>query len=369
MYSYGWGGAAVGSATLLLPTSAWGTNYLSASPYLASTVEPNFLATLQVVAQEDGTSVTVVPSSDIVAGFSLPATPKNTPVTYTLSKGEVLQLASKEGVDGDIVQANKPVGVWSTSSLIDIEASLQGGDTAHQQLPSVQTTGSEYVAVRYRNRVPAEGEETPPWRIMGLTDGTILTYDPAPPPGAPSTLKAGEIVKFSAAGPFVVKSQDDAHPIYVSAHMTGCGTVCSPDNPVCNDGSCPGDPEFVNVVPASQYLSSYDFFTDPTYTETNLVVVRTKTEDGTFKDVTLDCAGTLTGWTPVGTSGRHEYTRVDLSRDGLPQNGCDNGRHTMKSDAPFALTVWSWTSASSYAYPAGVRARPLNTIVIPPVPR
>ena len=36
-----------------------------------------------------------------------------------------------------------------------------------------------------------------------------------------------------------------------------------------------GDPEFVNVIPPAEYLSSYVFFTDPTYPETDLVVVRT----------------------------------------------------------------------------------------------
>ena len=53
---------------------------------------------------------------------------------------------------------------------------------------------------------------------------------------------------------------------------------------------CRGDPEFVNVVPALEFFSSYVFFTDPTYPETNLVVVRSEATD-VFQDVTLDCAG------------------------------------------------------------------------------
>ena len=35
-------------------------------------------------------------------------------------------------------------------------------------------------------------------------------------------------------------------------------------------------PEFVNVVPPGQFLPRYTFFTDPTYPETNLVVVRAR---------------------------------------------------------------------------------------------
>ncbi|NOT29778.1 MAG: hypothetical protein HOP15_04930, partial [Planctomycetes bacterium] len=41
-------------------------------------------------------------------------------------------------------------------------------------------------------------------------------------------------------------------------------------------------------IPPQQYLRSYVFFTDPTYSETNLVVVRAKTPNG-FADVSLDC--------------------------------------------------------------------------------
>jgi hypothetical protein len=176
-----------------------------------------------------------------------------------------------------------------------------------------------------------------------------------------------------------VKSQDDKHPFYISAHMTGCGTVG-------NGADCRGDPEFVNVIASEQYLSSYVFFTDPTYPETDLVVVRAKTK-GAFADVTLDClGGPLTGWKPVGSSGAFEYTRFDLVRGNFEKQGnCDNGRHEMKSAAPFGLTVWGWGSAASggslgkngafysqavsYAYPAGMSVKPVNTVVVSAAPR
>jgi hypothetical protein len=142
---------------------------------------------------------------------------------------------------------------------------------------------------------------------------------------------------------------------------------------------CAGDPEFVNVVPGKQYLESYVFFTDPTYPETDLVFIRAKANDNTFKDVTLDCAGVLTGWMPIGTSGSYEYTRFDLVRHNFAKQGtCDNGRHEAHSDATFGLTVWGWgnnetgsfyTQAVSYGYPAGESVKPINTVVIPPTPR
>jgi hypothetical protein len=158
-----------------------------------------------------------------------------------------------------------------------------------------------------------------------------------------------------------VKSQDDSHPFYVSGHMTGWTTIAS------NPGN-EGDAEYVNVIPPQQYLNHYLFLTDPTYSNTNLVFVRPKAMDGTFKDVTLDCVGTITGWQPLGTGGNYEYVRVDLVKNGAAVGTCNNGAHTADSTAPFGLTVWGWDDAVSYAYPAGMSTQPINTVVVPPVP-
>ena len=129
-------------------------------------------------------------------------------------------------------------------------------------------------------------------------------------------------------------------------------------------------------IPTAQYLDSYVLFTDPTYSETSLNVIRHPDKDGKFADVTLDCAGTLSGWTPLGP---YEWTRVDMvTGDFQSVNGCANGRHEMKSDLPFGVTVWGWgsfaslsvsTSYVSYAYPAGASVQPINEVVVPPVPK
>src|SRR5207248_10082133 len=95
----------------------------------------------------------------------------------------------------------------------------------------------------------------------------------------------------------------------------------------------------------------------------------------------------VAGCQPVGA--RYEYARVDLvSGNFQGQNGCDNGRHVMKSDGAFALTVWGWGSSItggatdpntnqgggfytqyvSYAYPAGASVLPINTVTVPPTP-
>src|SRR5262249_6964236 len=153
-------------------------------------------------------------------------------------------------------------------------------------------------------------------------------------PGAPATIGLGQVVEFAAVGPFKVVSQDDMHPFYVGQYMSGCevtsgsrpGSVIDPISGML----CLGDEEFVNILPPAQWLTSYVFFTDPTYTTTNLVITRKAGAGGAFQDVTVDCLGAISGWKPVGTTGEYQTTNVDLQRVN-PVGTCTNGRHTASS--------------------------------------
>ena len=116
-------------------------------------------------------------------------------------------------------------------------------NSAHQQIPPVRALGYRYVGVRHRNRVNATGAESPPWRLVGAVDGTQLVWSPSTPAGAPTTLNKGQLAEFNATGPFAVESQDASHPFYFAQYMTG-------GDPLSGEG----DPEFVHIVPAEQYL-------------------------------------------------------------------------------------------------------------------
>ncbi len=361
---FGGGRSEVTDASLLLPTSTWDTNYIAITPRPLgnNTLNP----TLSIVASSDNTNVTINPTVAIVAGTGVTGTAAKTPITYALSKGQVLRIEQAEDLLGSVISSNNPIGVWGEQQCINIDASACDG--AHEQIPPIRAFGSEYVYGRYRDRVDNQ-DETPPTRITGAVDGTQLTWDPSPT-GAQATVGKGQSFEVRSSGPFVVKSQDDQHPFYVATYMTG-GSAFAGGN---------GDPEFVNVVPTGQYLSRYVFFTDPTYPETNLVFIRKKGADNAFHDVTLDCAGTLGGWTPIGSSGKYEITWRDLVRhDYVGQSGCDNGSHESHSDGPYTLTVWGWGTAetgtstsgiysqyTSYAYPAGASVQSINTVIVPP---
>jgi len=377
MLPFGAGRARVTGATLLLPTNVWQDNYVAVNAYKAPTLftEERAGPTMLIMAQADNTTVRIKPTANILAGGGFAGVAKNTTGTYVLNRGEYVQFTQVEELTGSAIQSSAPVAVIGGSTLMDVPTSVFRADSGHQMLPPVRALGSEYVGVRYRSR--GIGEEFVPWRMVGVADGTQLTWEPSTPPGAPTVLAARQLVEFSSPGEFVVHSQDAQHPFYLAQYMTGGEPF---------DGT--GDPEFVNVLTPAQYLPRYTFFTDPTYPETNLVVTREKDQaTNAFPDVVLDCAGLLSGWKDVGTQGRYQFTRVDLSTGNFQGVGnCNNGVHTIvgqlaQGTARFGVTVWGWgnpitwpgpeednpkfTRWVSYGYPAGANISTLNSVVLP----
>ena len=384
IHPYGGAKSFLPSAELLLPTSAWGNNYIAAVPkngdYQNGGFGPQWA---QIVGMTDNTTVKIVPTAALPAGSGVAAGPQNTVTTYTINAGEIIQWQNAWSaasnvpleISGSVLSSDHPIAFVGGNGYLCLKSAtnapmgtIAGGcDSGHQQIPPVSALGFEYAVAPYATRRADLQEESVLYRIVGAVDGTTLTYDP--PVSGPLTLKLGQTVDFEATGAFVVKSQDANHPFYVGQMMSG-GYVTSGSRPGASGGiggNILGDEEYVNVPAPAQYLAKYVFFTDPTYPTTNLVVVRKKTSKG-FSDVSVDCLGKLSGWKAVGASGQYETTNVDLLRAGGAST-CQNGGHVATSDGPFGMVVWGLDGFSSYAYPAGGSFSSINTVVIPPTPR
>lgn len=349
IYPYGGADSFLPAASLLFPTSAWGTENLAMTGYAATDethIRQGFYPYFQILAREDDTRVKIRPTATLSSAGGRPEVAAGETGELVLQRGEFVQYTQLHEMNGTAVESDKPVALAGGATCMNIPNTLAACDTLHQYLPPIRLMGDHYVATRYRDR---EEPETTPWRILAGANGTRLTYDP-PVPDAPTTLERGEWKEFWAPGPFVVKSQDEAHPIYVGSYMTA-GQMVAVDE---------GDPDWVNVVPTGQHLSSYVFLTDPTFGNTNLVFVRGPV-DGAYADVELDCVGAVQGWKKVGGSG-YEVAYVDLVRKGAPQGLCDNGVHRASSKNPFALTVWGFDFRASYGYPAGSGTKTLNEV-------
>jgi hypothetical protein len=376
------GGAAsyLPSATLLFPATAWGTNYYAIAPH-----NPSGSLWAAVIANHDGTTVKVATSITLPGGGGIDPAPAGLTTEYKLDAGEVLQwldpdsLISQTIVDptGAIFESDKPIALLTGNTYLQVPSATSpnggGQDSAHQQIPHVKALGSEYVGAGVVTRLADLSAESVPYRVLGVVDGTELLWDPAPPSGAPVALAAGEVAEFETTEIFSVKSQDADHPFVFTQYLAGTPQNnsrpgCGGEPPIEGIPCALGDEDWVNLVSPRQFLQRYVFFTDPTYSTTNLVLVRTKGPEG-FSDVEVGCLGTVTGWEPVGSAGVYQYAHVDLVRETVAVASCDVSRHEATSAGAFGITVWGTDWFSSYGYPAGGNIGVINDVEVPSVPK
>lgn len=365
IFPYGGAKSYLPSATLLLPTTSWGTNYLLIDGW--SNKSPTDTTFLQIVAQQDDTQIAIRPKVDLATGADSPVafTSAGEISRTTLQRGQVLEISQRESLIGSALESNHPVAVFGGTPCTYIPATWAACDALQQQIPPLSQWSSRYSAVPYRSRRVAldQGDlpESVYYRVVGAQDETALSYEPARPTGAPRTLQGGQAVEFAAEFPFTVRSQDNDHPIYAAVFMTGTVNP-SPygDNAGYNIGG-EGDPDFVNLIPDEQFLDRYVFSIDHTYANSTLTLVRRNDGQG-FHDVNVDCLGTIADFKPLGSDGTIEYTWVVLTKGGAGIGSCQYGRHEAWSDGAFELYVWGTDKFASYGYPAGAGSRPVTKV-------
>lgn len=336
LYPFGGASTGIGAATALYPVHSWDQSAVAVELNLAHGAGP----LLQLVSAETDATISITPVSAVLGGGPvISSSPAGQTISMRPGAGGVVQL-SQQGqfsLTGSFVESTGPLALFAGSACAD--SGVPACDPLFQQIPPLAHLGSEYVAARPRNRFPEKVEATP-WHLVGLFDDTALEYEPVAPEGAPRMLRAGQIAQFRSAAPFVVRSQDDRHPFFAAALMESCRVYGSDDD-------CRGDPDVVTLVPTSRYGQRAAFFADPSYPETNLVIVRASS-NGRFEDVELDCLPKVEGWEPLGS--RFEIARVDLSRGNFePQGSCGTGARILRSAGPITASLWGWGSAATRA--------------------
>jgi hypothetical protein len=363
------------SASLLYPSTAWGTNYYVVGPHSGDGV-----LWMLLVGAVDGTMVTASAAQTLVGASTEPTLGAGTTTTFTLNQGQTLQWTDFLGLGADpsgtVLSSTQPIGVFTgnTYLLVPSATSPSGGghDAAHQQIPHIKALGHEYVAPGISTRMASLKPESVPYRVLGVVDGTALTYDPAAPASAPKQLNAGDIVEFETTALFVVKSQDAIHPFSITQYMPGAGVTggsmagsCS-DQPMFGQTCALGDEDWITLLPPAQFLQRYVFFTDPTYATTNLVITRVKGPSG-FSDVTVECLGApVTGWMNVDTAGTYQVAHVDLVRGTKPVANCNGSNNQATSAGKFGINVWGTDWFASYGYPAGGNIGSINQVTVTP---
>jgi IgGFc binding protein len=349
-------------ASLLLPSTAMTGSYRVAghegivlSDPASGQVGPigGYMA---ITATQDGTTVKVQVSAtgEILAGAGVAATSAGGTLGLSLDAGDVAELVAPGGDDlsGSLVQASAPVQVITGHPCIQIPPTEAACDHIEESVFPAETLGKTYVVTRPAG--PTGAPVSHQVRIYGNVDGTLLTYDPSPPPGCPTTINAGQVAECGTPACPNPMMSVSATPVFtcgttsVDFEVTGTqpfavGTFTIGASAIASSASTAqdGDPAQSFAIAVEQFRSSYVFLAPSDYTFSYVDIVA---KPGTA--MALDSGRVLASAGTIGFSGYSVY-RVAL---GAGQAGA----HTLIASQPVGIQVVGYGAYTSYMYPGGL---------------
>jgi hypothetical protein len=350
-------------ASLLLPSTAWTTNYrVTGYPgWSAAMLGPN----LTITAIEDDTHVDVALSGSgaIVAGTDVPAGAAGQIVELTLARGEVVELVGTTSADlsGSLVQSDRPVQVISSMPCTQVPYGNTACDHVEESVFPAETLGTHYFVT-----VPTSPNGEPKAhlvRIYGNVDGTKLTYPAGKPDGFPDAIDAGEVVEIGRAElvvePFMnppyhwdLSVAEDFeiegdHEFAVASFQFGAAALGTDVV-----ASAQGDPSQSLATAVEQYRKKYVFLAPLDYPVNFVDIVQPM-------GATVELDGAPPPCTPqaIGGSG-YGVCRAELGAG-------EGGAHVLTANEPVGIQVMGYGDYTSYQYPGGLN---LDVIAPPPPP-
>jgi hypothetical protein len=354
-------------ASLLLPINALGTDYLVASAptfvigqgsFGGNTYNqtPGFVA---ITATDDATAVTVTSKSGVRPGTGIAAIDAGGTKTFTLNKGDVLQLLSADvptaqlnqcqsdannylychtpaayDLSGSSISATKPIMVVGGHDCTFMPYNAFACDHIEESMFPTNTLGTEVIVTAPQSVSGAGSNDGKPdkhtIRVISAVDGNSISLDPPIAPGG--TLNKGQYADLQLTDKDVLIKGTGG--LLVAQYMLGGDYV----DPGAGAGNSKGDPSLSLGIPSAQYRKSYTFLAPDTYTY-NFVNIVAKQGDV----VQLDGASITISANPIGSSG---YAVVRQKVTG--------GAHSITGENPFGIVVYGYGAYTSYMYPGGL---------------
>jgi hypothetical protein len=354
-------------ASLLFPHNALGTDYIVASHQTLSIQEsgenfsqPGFVA---ITASEDGTQVTFTSAGFVRAGSGVNAMAPGDAQTFSLDKGDVVQLLSAPvdasllsncvnakfssmlcevpidyDLTGSFISSTKPVSVIGGHDCSFMPYDHFACDHLEQSIFPLDTWGNSTIVSQPQSVTGAVMNDQKPdptiVRIISGVDGNHIVLDPPVPGFSITSLGKGKWVDVPMSSKDMTVSGNG--PLLAVQYMLG-GDIVDP-----NDISLPtskGDPSMSLCAPTSQYRRLYTFLAPETYQFNFVNVVAPKGAPITLDGISLP----MTGAAPIGSSG-YVVLRHALA----------GGTHTLESTDPFGIVVYGYATYTSYMYPGGL---------------
>ena len=332
--------SAVSGATLCLPTTTLGREYVSIN-YTQVSNEGDSYSYFFVVATEDNTTVEIVPAATTLNGWSA-----NSIHNITLNRGQIYQVLSTIDLTGSTIRSItgaaggcKRIAVFCGSGKISIGCpSPSSSDNLFQQVYPTSTWGKKYITVSSHNT--ASNDHRNFYRIIKSKPGAIVNLDG-------NFIPQGSFVNnlyytFNGTGTHVISSDE---PIQVAQYFTTQG---------CSGNPNPGDPEMIYLNPIEQTISNVTLFSSPffqiDYHGLNIVI---KTGGTALSSMKLDGAGIGQLFATVPGDPAYSYAKVHVNA----------GTHNLVSDSGFNAIAFGFGNAESYGYSAGTNLKDLYQFI------
>jgi hypothetical protein len=347
----------VSAATLLLPTTTWGTEYNTFNWTQNSSQNSTSFNFFFVIAKEDNTAIEITPSYNSVGGLIA-----GNVFTVILNKGEVYNVLGSQGSDftGSKVKSidcNKKIAVFSGSGRTDLApCSGTSSDNLFQQAIPKTAWGTKYLTSR------TEGTVRNNIYRIGVSDATtVVSINGASLPSTsyPATLQNGFYYEVEDSIPLVISADK---PITVAQYIKSSNGCINPD-PSATRGNVNGDPEMIFISPVEQAIDKAILYSsanqDIVFHFINVIIPTSG-----VANFTLDGVNMASKFKPH-TDPSFSYATLDS----LNGNILLAGQHIIQSAQPFNAIAYGYGDNNSrnsdppresYGYNAGTQLRDLS---------
>jgi PKD repeat protein len=334
-----------------LPVDQLGTSYvISAFPHGSESSNPRFLASeFAIVATEDDTEVTIVPSADTEYRAA------GEPYTILLHRFYTYQLQTGpdpgstgsdhvgEDLTGTIISSTAPIAVVAGArcAVVGEATTSQQATCDHivEQMRPTQSWGRDFLIGSLAER---NGDQL---RVLAQGDGTIVTIDGAEGP----TLDGGESTDFDIAPESAIRIQA-SHPVTVTQFAKSAYAGFDESNDYA-------DPFALTLVPIDQFRASYVWHNQHPRMPTGGEIFHVTWDH--FATAIVPSAA-VTSCVIDGATVTEPFNLVGDTGYSIARIRLEAGSHGMSCWQPFGLYLYGFARFESYGYPAGY------TLVDPP---
>ncbi len=320
--------------SILLPRTAYGEHYYGVTQpaVVRRPLKNDYNGYLSVVAWQDGTEVTVTPTTGVRPQGTFLGINAGESANFTLDAFEVLHLESIATGDltGSTVASanNKTFAVFSGHEAVTLPHASNSccADHLEEQMFPSQTWGVRYAVARSQPRGVGESDV---YRVLAQRDGTVVTVNP--PVGICPTLSAGDFCTINVATDIEVTATE---PILLVHYLKSVNS---------QQAFATGDPSMALSVPTEQFRSTYSFLVPEAYEEQYISIVALSGQALVLDGV--DISGQLESF----ASGSYSGARISV----LP------GAHDLQCAGGCGLEVYGYSDSVSYLFAGGLDLKPI----------